>query len=120
MIKTTKTNAYLKNLAVTLYRASSENKNGIWKRLADDLLVPTRQKVLVNVFKLNMHSKDGDIIVVPGKVLGTGDINHKVTVAAYGFSKSAIEKIKIAKGNVMSIQELLEKNPKGKDVRIFG
>lgn len=120
MIKTNKTNAYLKNLAVNLYRASSENKNGIWKRLADDLMMPTRNKRLVNIFKLNMFTKDGEVIVVPGKVLGTGDINHKVTVAAYGFSKSAVDKIKNAKGNIMSIQELLEKNPKGKDVRVFG
>ena len=120
MKRITKTNSYLKDLAVGLYKFSNENKTNLWKRVADDLLMPTRQRRLVNVFKLNLYSQEGDVIVVPGKVLGTGDITHKVTVAAFNFSKSAVEKIKNAKGNVMTIQELVQKNPKGKDVKVFG
>ena len=120
MIQTTKTNSYLKQLVLDLYKLSTEQKAQVWRRVADHLLMPTRQRRLVNVFKLSLHSKDGDVIVVPGKVLGTGDINHKVTVAAFDFSKSAAEKIKNAKGNTMTIQELVQKNPKGKDVRVFG
>ncbi len=119
-MKLRKTNTHLNQLALNLYKISSETKANLWSRIADDLLMPTRQRRLVNVFKLNLYSKDGDVIVVPGKVLGTGDLNHQVTVAAFGFSKSAIEKIKNAKGNVMTIPELIQKNPKGKDVKIFG
>src|SRR3989344_8994750 len=100
-MKTTKTNSYLKALASDLYKLSSENKSNIWKRVADDLMVPTREKKLVNLFKIDLYAKDGDVIVVPGKVLGTGDINRKVTVAAFSFSKSAADKIKSAKGSVM-------------------
>lgn len=118
-MKTLKTNQHLKQLALDLYKHSSENKAKIWKRVADDLLMPTRSKRLVNLFKLEMHAKDGETVLVAGKVLGTGDLNRKLNVAAFSFSKSAAEKIKSAKGNVMSIQELLQKNPKGKDVRLF-
>lgn len=118
-MKTQKTNTELKNLAVDLYRASDKTKSNLWKRIADDLLISRRQKKIVNVFTLALHTKDGEVIVIPGKLLGTGDINHKVTVAAFDFSKSAVEKIKQAKGNCMTITELVEKNPKGKDVRIF-
>ena len=116
----TKTNPHLTTLVSDLHRVSHENKSNVWKRLADDLVLPRRNKVVVNVLKLGLYSKDGDVVVVPGKVLGSGDITHKVTVAAFGFSKSAVDKIKSAKGSVMTIQELMHKNPKGKDVRIFG
>jgi large subunit ribosomal protein L18e len=120
MKQPTKTNSYLKQLVQDLYKMSTEQKTQVWRRVADDLMVPTRHRHLVNVFKLGLYSKDGDVIVVPGKVLGTGDIGHKVTVAAFGFSKSAVDKIKNAKGSVMTIPELVQKNPKGKDVRVFG
>jgi len=115
-----KSNIYLKNLALDLYKVSSENKSAFWRRIADDLLKPTRQKRLVNIFKLDLYSKDGETVIIPGKVLGSGDINHKVNVVAFDFSQSAIEKIKSAKGSVMTIQELVQKNPQGKDVRILG
>ncbi len=114
-----KSNVYLNQLAVDLCKFSSENKVGLWRTVAETLMKPTRAKPLVNVFELDLHSKDGEVILVAGKVLGTGDINHKVTVAAFSFSKSAVEKITKAKGNVMTIQELVQKNPKAKDVRLF-
>jgi len=56
---------------------------------------------------------------VPGKVLGTGELNKKITVAAYTFSEQAVQKIN-AKGKCLSIKELVEKNPKGNKVRIMG
>lgn len=115
-----KTNTELKSMIIDLYKLSSESKVNAWRAVADELIKPTRNKRIVNLFKLNMYTKDGDVIVVPGKVLGTGDINHKVTVAAFSFSQSAIQKIKDAKGNVMSIHELVQKHPKAKDVKVFG
>lgn len=118
-MKIEKTNSNLKQLVLDLYRFSNENKSKFWRRVADDLMLPTRKKRLVNVFSLAINTKDGESVIVPGKVLGTGDINHKVNVAAFSFSQSAVEKIKQAKGNVMSIQELAQKNPKAKDVRLL-
>ena len=40
----------------------------------------------VNVGKIGKLTKKGDTIVVPGKVLGTGAIDHSVTVAAEKYS----------------------------------
>jgi len=118
-MRSNKTNQHLKQLVLDLYKHSNENKTNIWRRVADDLLMPTRKSRLVNLFKLEMYAKDGETVLVAGKVLGTGDLNRKLNVAAFSFSKSAVEKIKNAKGNIMTIQELLQKNPKGKDVRLF-
>jgi large subunit ribosomal protein L18e len=60
------------------------------------------------------------MVVVPGKVLGTGEIGHSVTVAAFSFSNRAREKIEGARGRCVSFVDLIKKNPKGSNVRIIG
>jgi len=60
------------------------------------------------------------MVVVPGKVLGAGEINHPVIVAAFSFSEKAKEKIKAAKGKCLSFIDLIKKNPKGSNVKIIG
>jgi large subunit ribosomal protein L18e len=58
--------------------------------------------------------------VVPGKVLGTGKIDHPVNVAAFAFSEQARSKILKAKGKCLSISDLMKKNPKGTNIKIIG
>ena len=94
-------------------------KAPIWKDVAKKLNSPRRRKVEVNVTNIGRHVKDGESIVVPGIVLAAGEIDKAVTVAAWRFSPSAEQKIKKAKGTAMSIEELMEKNPKGSNVRII-
>lgn len=102
-----------------LKKTSIENDVAIWKRVASDLEAPTRRRRVINVYKLDKYTKDNEIVVVPGKVLGTGELNKKITVAAYTFSEQALQKIN-AKGKTLSIKELVEKNPKGSKIRIMG
>ena len=92
----------------------------IWKAIALYLEAPTRQKRIVNLSKIAKYSEENDVIIVPGKVLGGGDLQHKVTVAAFTFSKQAVDKIQKNKGSVLSIQELMEKHPKGTGIKILG
>lgn len=102
-----------------LKKTSIVNKVKIWKRIAVDLEKPSRNSRVVNIFKIDKNAKSNEILIVPGKVLGTGELTRKVQVAAYNFSDSAFQKIK-EKGEALSIRELMEKNPKGKKVRILG
>ena len=60
------------------------------------------------------------MVVVPGKVLGAGEMSHPVTVAAFAFSGKAKEKIKARRGKCLSFFDLIKKNPKGSKVRIIG
>jgi large subunit ribosomal protein L18e len=113
-------NIQTQGLVQELKKKSIEEKVAIWKRIATDLEKPTRQRRIVNLFSLDKNAKDNEVVVVPGKVLGTGNISKKITVAAYTISKSAEEKLKSSGSSTMSIYELLEKNPKGKNVRILG
>jgi len=118
MVKRTgPTNLQLKNLISEL---SKKRDSKIWKRVANDLKKPTRQRRIVNLYKINKFARDGETIIVPGKVLSIGELDKKVEVAAYQFSDSAKEKIEKKQGTVLSISELLEKNPNGKKVRILG
>lgn len=114
------TNNELKTLISELRKVSSTNEVAIWKRVAADLSKPTRQRRIVNLTRINKYSKDNDVIVVPGKVLSVGDIDHKVEIAAYQFSEAAKSKIESAKGTVVTIPEMLKSNPKGKGIKIIG
>jgi len=92
-MKHIKKNQQLIELLQLLKKTAIENKVGVWKRVATDLEKPTRKKRLVNVYKIEKYAKDDEIVVVPGKVLGTGDFTKKITVAAYSFSTDAQNKI---------------------------
>jgi large subunit ribosomal protein L18e len=112
-------NEQLTELIRELKKSSIDNKVNIWKRLASDLEKSTRARRLVNIYKIDKYAKENETIVVPGKVLGSGVLTKKVTIAAYTFSDSAYKKIG-EKGSAISILELLKNNPAGKKVRILG
>ena len=114
-----KTNNQLVSLIGELKKKSIDDKNKLWKRIASDLEKPTRNRRIVNLIKIAKVTKDNDTIIVPGKVLGTGELNHKLTVAAYSYSKSALDKIN-KNGKALSIKEMMKANPKASDVRIIG
>jgi large subunit ribosomal protein L18e len=106
-------NLELKNLISELKIIGNKNKINLWKRIAKELEKPTRIRREVNIYKINKYTKDGEIALVPGKVLSLGELNKKITVAAYQFSENAKEKINHI-GKAISIKELVEKNPNPK------
>ena len=95
-----------------------ENEAPVWRKVAKELEKPTRKRRVVNIFKIEKYANDGETIIVPGKVLGVGDLSKKVIVAAYSFSSSAREKLE-KKTKILTIEELMKKNPKGKNTRII-
>ena len=115
-----KTNIQLVKLVEELKKQASVEKVKVWKKLAGDLEKPTRKRSVVNLYKINKITKPEETIIVPGKVLSVGVLDHKVNVAAFNFSSQAKEKILSAQGSVLTIYELLKTNPKGKGIRIIG
>lgn len=118
--RTGPTNVQMIGLIGLLRKHSIEQKAGIWKSIADELEKPARQRRIVNLYRINKYSKNNENVIVPGKVLGTGLLNHKVNIAAWSFSDSAVQKVKMVNGACMSIHEMLQKNPKGQNMRIIG
>ena len=114
------TNPELISLIRSLRKTAKENKAKIWREIAEDLSHSRKKRIAVNISKINRHTQKDENIVVPGKVLGAGKIDHPINVAAFAFSEQAQRKISDAKGKYMSIPQLMEKNPKGSHVKIIG
>ena len=117
---TKKTDPNLVLLIDGLKKESREKGSDIWRDIAQRLEKPSRNWAEVNLSKLERYAKEGDIIVVPGKVLGAGSISKKLTIAAYRFSESAKQKIEAAGGRQLTIPELVRESPSGRDIRIMG
>ncbi|MEM3061364.1 MAG: 50S ribosomal protein L18e [Candidatus Bathyarchaeia archaeon] len=113
-------NPNLWSLIKLLKRKSKENKAPVWKAIAELLSSSRSLMRCVNVSKIARYSNEGEIVVIPGKVLGAGSLTSKLTVVAYRFSEGARKKILEAGGECISFYELLERNPEGKNVKILG
>lgn len=97
-----------------------QSKVPLWKAAAKALNRPQRIGFAVNLFSLEKNAHPQEQVLVPGKVLGSGEIQKSLTVAALMFSGEARKKIEKAGGVALSIPQLMEKNPEGKGVRIMG
>ena len=117
--KLRKTNPRLVDLISRLKNTSRVNDANIWREIATRFESPGRNYAEVNLSKINRYAVGGETILVPGKVLGSGMIEASVRVAALNFSASATQKITDSGGQCMTIEELLEDNPKGSRVRIL-
>ena len=106
----------LQNLIIEL----DQKDKPIWKAVAADLNRPRRAGFKMNLFRLEKISEGKETVVVPGIVLGTGEISKKLNIAALQFSGSAKGKIEKAGGKCWSIHDLVKENPEGKGVRILG
>ncbi|MCS7123286.1 MAG: 50S ribosomal protein L18e [Candidatus Aenigmarchaeota archaeon] len=106
------TNPSLKRLLIKLEIAYRKTKRPIWKALIEKLNTPRRKRVEVNIFKIDKFVKENEIAVIPGKVLSVGELSKPLTIAAWRFSKKARVKIEKSGGKAISINELIESNPK--------
>ena len=113
-------NDVTKDLMEHIYRKSFKDKSRFWRAVVRALNRPRRRRFEVNLVKLEKYAKSGETVIVPGVVLGNGNVRKKITVAALKFSRTAKEKIEKSGGKCLSIEELFEKNPKGRGVRIMG
>ncbi len=94
-------------------------KNKEWKKVAEILSSPRKNKVEINLEKINSEAKVGEIIIIPGKVLSLGEINKKIKISAFGFSEKAKEKLLKAGCEILNIVEEIKKNPSAKGIKII-
>ena len=103
-----------------LKQASRKNEAPIWSKLADLAIKPSSARRVVNLTRINRITKANDVLFVPGKVLGTGNISHKITLCSFSISITAANKVIKSGGNVMTYSDMIKKYPAGKGVIIFG
>ena len=99
---------------------SKKNNAPIWSKLAELALKPSSARRTINLSQIDRFAKDSDVIVVPGKVLGTGNISHKITLCSFSISNSGVQKVLQSGGRILSFAELIKNHPTGKGVKIIG
>ena len=92
----------------------SDTKNaGLWRDVRRIISQPRRARAVVNLNKLDKLTKEGEFVIVPGKVLSFGHVNHKLKIAAVEYSASAAAKLKEKGCEMVGVHEMLKKeNPK--------
>jgi len=118
--KINKTNPVLINLIHELKKQSIEKEAPIWKDIALRLEKSSKNWSEVNLNRISKYVHEKETALIPGKVLSTGTLSKKISIAAWSFSEQAIVKIKKSGGKTMSIEELMKKSPDGKNIRIMG
>ena len=114
------TNQVVIHMAKDLKKASTKNDAPIWAKLAEYALKPSTARRDLNLNRIDQLTKENDVVVFPGKVLGTGNISHKITLFSFSISNSAASKILKNGGKIISHSELVEQNPTGKGVVLLG
>ena len=114
------TNQVTIRMANDLKKASSKNDAPIWAKLAEYALKPSIARRDLNLNRITQLTKENDTVVFPGKVLGTGNISHKITLFSFSISNSAATKITENGGKLISYSDLIKENPTGKGVVLLG
>lgn len=95
------------------------HKNPKWMNLARLLSGSRKSYSSVNLSEIDKQTKEGDTVIIVGKVLGNGKISKKIRICAVSFSKEAREKIKSVKGEAVSILDEIKINGKAEGVKII-
>lgn len=103
-------------LVKTILAAKKQEK---WLEVAHELSKPRRKRIEINLNELNELVKEGEKVIVPGKVLSLGRIDKKISVCALSFSKQAKEKLIKAGCTTNTILNEINKNPNAKGIRII-
>ncbi len=119
-MRTGPTNYTLKGVINTLEKAYRKNKAPILGRIVEELTRSTRQRRNVNLSKINRYSAENANVIVAGKVLGSGELKHKVNIIALSYSKSAEEKLKASKSDYKTMKEWAAKPAIPKEVVLLG
>jgi len=107
-----KTNSYL---VETINLAKKNNLMELAKKLSR----PARLQVKVNLEELDKEVKENEKIIIPGKILGNGNIKKKITICALTFSDGALTKLKKAGCETKTIIKEIEENKTLKGARII-
>jgi large subunit ribosomal protein L18e len=113
-------NTMVDNTTWTLRNAFKNNKAPLWRAVEKELAGPRANRREINVRRLAEITKADEVVVVPGKILGTGSLGHKLTVCAFSISETAAKKIIESGGKVVTFDDLIKKHPDGRGVRIIG
>ena len=89
-----------------MQKANKASGKAIWRALAKDLDKSKRNRASINLSRIDRHTEEGQYVAVPGKVLAAGNLTKPVKIAA-------------AKGEYMSLVELVESGVEPSKIKIM-
>ncbi|MBT3404910.1 50S ribosomal protein L18e [archaeon] len=98
---------------------TAKKSGEVWLNVAGMLSGSRRNCPSLNLGEIDAQAKDGETIVVPGKVLSQGNVTKKIKIIAMNFSEGAKQKIKEAKMEYKSILEEIKSNPSAEGIKIL-
>ncbi len=104
---------------VETIRAAKKTSSKFWLEIAGVLSSPRRNAIALNLNEIEKITKEGDSIVIPGKILSQGEISKKIAVIAFGFSEKAREKLLKTKSLAVNMIDEIKKNPEAKGLKKF-
>lgn len=114
-----KTSPRLNSLIAELKSTARDTGADVWRDVAHRLEKPRRNHAEVNLGRIERYAREDETVVVPGKVLGSGVLRKQITVAAVAFSGTAETKIEQANAESIPLEQAVEQNPSGANVRVI-
>src|SRR5947199_10570625 len=96
-----------------LMKAGRQYQTPLWITIAGFLGKSHRTRIVLNLGQVSRHVKAGEVVAVPGKVLGSGLPKEKLTIAAFKFSLRRLLKVQKALACGIGVSRLIEENPRG-------
>jgi ribosomal protein L18E len=94
-------------------------KNPAWREIASVLSGPNSGRANKNLGEIEKNCKEGEVIVISGKVLSGGELKKKIKIVGFSFSKKAVDKLKKDKIDHSYILDEVKKNKDAKGVRVL-
>ena len=94
-------------------------RSRFWRAVLRYIELSKRRQKTVNIYKLNRVAAPSDKVLVVGKLLGVGKLNHPLTVVAFDFSDSAYRKVSDAGGTAMYLSDFLKKGQDASGFKII-
>jgi large subunit ribosomal protein L18e len=90
-----------------------------WGEIVGLISTPRKRHISINLSEIDKKAKQGDIIVIPGKVLSQGEISKKIKIVALNFSEKAREKLLKSDSEAISMLKEIKSNPEAKGIKIL-
>ena len=90
-----------------------------WGEVAGLISTPRKRHTSINLSEIDKKAKQGDIIVIPGKVLSQGELSKKIKIVALNFSEKAREKLLKSGSEAISMLKEIKSNPEAKGIKIL-
>ena len=89
---------------------SSSGNDELRRKLHALVTIPRRRRIVVNLDEINRRSRDGESVLVPGKILGIGSVRKKLKICAVEYSKGVVEKLKGSKCEMVDVNAILKES----------